>query len=146
MLLPRGLLLLAVTSAACVLAATGATMTVPRADAQSAAAATPTSLEGSWSGSGTVTYPSGGSEAARCKASFRKQSGDRFSMNAVCATPSGKVAQTASLDRLTNNRFSGEFTNTEYGVIGMISITVRGNSLTAALTGGGATASFNLSR
>ena len=104
------------------------------------------SLEGSWSGSGTVTFPSGGTEAARCKASFRRQTDDKFAMNALCATPSGKVVQTAQLERIGGNRFSGEFQNSEYGIVGQINIVVRGNSLSAALNGGGASASLKLSK
>ena len=104
------------------------------------------SLEGSWSGSGTVTFPSGGTEAARCKASFRRESDDKFAMNALCATPSGKVAQTAQLERIGGNRFSGDFQNSEYGIAGQINIVIRGNSLSAALNGGGATASLKLSK
>jgi hypothetical protein len=112
----------------------------PLASAQQA------TLEGSWTGNGTVTFSTGNVEAAKCKASFRRHSTDKFAMNAVCATPSGRVAQTAELNRLTNSRFSGEFQNLEYGVTGNITITVKGNSLTASLDGGGATASFSLSR
>ena len=103
-------------------------------------------LEGSWSGSGTLTYPSGDRESARCKASFRRQGGNNFAMNAVCATPSGRVAQTAELDRVSANRFSGEFHNPDYGVTGTINVTVQGNNLSASLNGGGASASFSLSR
>ncbi len=110
------------------------------------ASAQQATLEGSWSGNGTVTFSTGNVEAAKCKASFRRQSSDTFAMNAVCATPSGRVVQTAELSRLTNTRFSGAFHNAEYGVSGNISITVRGNSLTASLDGGGATASFSLSK
>ena len=108
--------------------------------------AEPASLEGSWSGSGTVTFPSGGKEAARCRASFKRSGSDSYAMNALCATPSGKVAQTAQLDRVTANRFAGAFQNAEYGITGQINIVVRGNSLSAALNGGGATASFSLSK
>ncbi len=104
------------------------------------------SLEGAWSGSGTVTFPSGSSESARCKANFRRNGGEKFAMNAVCATPSGRVAQTAELSRTSGNRFAGEFHNPEYGVTGNINITLRGNSLSASLDGGGASASFNLSK
>ena len=104
------------------------------------------SLEGSWSGNGTVTFPTGGTEAARCRASFRRQSADRFAMNALCATPSGKVAQTAQLERVSGSRFSGEFQNPEYGIAGQINIVVRGNSLNASLSGGGASATLQLSK
>ena len=109
------------------------------------AAETP-SLEGSWSGNGTVTFPSGGTESARCKASFKRQTADRFAMNALCATPSGKVVQTAQLERTSGGRFTGEFQNSEYGITGQINIVVRGNSLNAALSGGGASASLKLSK
>ena len=104
------------------------------------------SLEGSWNGSGTVTFASGASETARCRASFSKRSGDQFAMNAVCASQSGRVAQTAHVQRISATRFAGEFQNAEYGVTGSINITLRGNSLSAALDGGGATASLSLSR
>lgn len=103
-------------------------------------------LEGSWSGSGTVIFPSGASETARCRASFQKRGGDQFAMNAVCASTSGRVAQTAQVQRVSNTRFSGEFYNAEYGVGGSINITLRGNSLSASLDGGGASASLSLSR
>ncbi len=127
------------------LLAAGATLAVLCGAVESATAEN-VSLEGSWSGNGTVTFPSGGTEAARCKASFRRQSDDKFAMNALCATPSGKVAQTAQLQRISANRFSGDFQNSEYGIAGQINIVVRGNSLNAALNGGGATASLKLSK
>ena len=129
----------------CGLLAAGATLAM-LLGAAVAAHAENASLEGSWSGSGTVTFPTGGTEAARCKASFRRQTDDKFSMNALCATPSGKVAQTAQLERIGGNRFSGDFQNSEYGIAGQINIVIRGNSLNAALNGGGASASLKLSK
>jgi len=104
------------------------------------------SLEGSWSGNGTVTFPSGASETARCRAKFQRRGGDTFAMRAVCASPSGRVAQSAQIMRVGGNRYSGEFVNTEYGISGLINIILRGNSLSASLDGGGATARFLLSR
>lgn len=104
------------------------------------------SLEGSWSGGGMVVFPSGERERARCRASFRRQSENRFGMNAVCATASARVAQTAAITRVSGNRFAGEFQNAEYGISGSIRLTVHGNSLSASLNGGGGTAHFELSR
>jgi hypothetical protein len=103
-------------------------------------------LEGSWSGGGTVILPSGGHEKARCRATFRRRSGNSFGMNAVCATASVRVAQTANLVRISANRFSGGFYNSEYNVSGSIAITVHGNRLSASLSAGGGTGHFNLSR
>jgi hypothetical protein len=105
-----------------------------------------TSLSGSWNGSGSVMLPSGATEKARCKATFRKRGASTFAMDAVCASSSAKVTQTASLDQVGPNRFAGDFTNPEFNVSGSINVTLNGNSLSASLRGGGATATFNLSR
>lgn len=103
-------------------------------------------LSGSWRGNGSVVLPSGATEKARCKVSFSKQGAKSYSMNAVCASSSARVAQTASLEQVSANRFAGDFTNSEYGVTGTISLTLSGNSLSANLHGGGASAFFNLNR
>ncbi|MGH8335547.1 MAG: hypothetical protein ACRETL_01690 [Gammaproteobacteria bacterium] len=103
-------------------------------------------LVGSWSGGGSVQLPSGDMERARCKATFHRAGGKSYSMNAVCASSSARVAQTASLQQVSANRFAGDFTNSEYNVSGTISITLSGDSLSAHLDGGGASAHFNLSR
>jgi hypothetical protein len=104
------------------------------------------SLEGSWSGGGTVIFPSGGQEKAHCRATFRRSSGDNFGMSAVCATASVRLAQSAKLVRASANRFTGSFYNSEYNVSGSIAITVHGNRLSASLSAGGGTSHFNLSR
>ncbi len=87
-------------------------------------------LDGSWSGSGRVTLPSGATENARCRATFRRQSGNTFGMSAQCATASVRVAQTAALARVGTNRFAGDFYNAEYAMSGTITITVHGISST----------------
>lgn len=111
-----------------------------------AAPASAEGLTGSWSGSGSVQLPSGDTEKARCKATFHKAGSKSYSMNAVCASSSARVAQTASLEQVSNNKYSGDFNNPDYNVSGTISITLSGDSLSAHLSGGGASAHFNLSR
>ena len=103
-------------------------------------------LDGSWSGSGRFTLPSGATESARCRATFRRQSGNTFGMKAQCATASVRIAQTAALARVGANRFTGDFYNAEYAVSGTITITVQGNKLSASLDGGGGSAFFALSK
>jgi hypothetical protein len=102
-------------------------------------------IAGTWSGSGSVIFPSGSKESARCRATF-SESGNGASMNASCATASARVNQSAELSRVGANRFIGDFHNAEYNISGSIRITVNGNTLSASLTGGGGTASFSLSR
>ena len=49
-------------------------------------------------------------------------------------------------DTRSAGRYIGDFTNAEYGITGSIRITLSGNSLSAALAGGGGSASINLNR
>lgn len=102
-------------------------------------------LDGSWSGGGTVTFPSGAVEKASCRATYRR-AGSGYAMNGVCATPSGRAAQTASLRRVSANRYSGTFHNAEYDISGSITVTVNGNSQSVHLNGSGASASIHLRR
>ena len=104
------------------------------------------SLVGSWAGGGTIVYPSGERERARCRATFRHSGGGSVAMHAVCATASVRVIQNAALSQLTSSTYSGEFTNTEYGISGSIRIRVHGNKLNASLNGGGGSAQFSLNR
>lgn len=103
-------------------------------------------LQGRWAGPGTVILPSGAKEKARCRASFRQATGRSFTMEAVCATASLRVAQTARVQQIGTNRYSGEFFNSDFNLSGIINLTQSGNRLTAALRGGGGTAFFSLSR
>jgi hypothetical protein len=103
-------------------------------------------LDGSWNGSGRITFPSGATESARCRATFRRQSGNTVGMSARCAIASVRVAQTAALARVGANRFTGDFHNPEYAMSGTITITVHGNKLNASLSGGGGSAFFALSK
>lgn len=135
--MPRSVSTLAAASAA--LAAVLLVVAAPAAHAEAG-------IAGSWSGSGSVVLPSGNTEKARCKVSIRREGGKSYGMNAVCASSSARVAQTASVQQVGPNRFSGNFTNTEYNVSGTINLTLNGNSLSASLSGGGGSAFFNLSR
>jgi len=103
-------------------------------------------LEGSWSGGGQIVFPSGETEKARCRASFRRQGSDSYGMSATCATASAKVQQSAEVTRVSGNRYRGEFFNQEFGLSGSIRITVSGNKLNASLSGGGGSAEFALSK
>lgn len=110
------------------------------------AKAEPRGLEGSWSGGGAVHLPNGAQERARCRARYSRASRTTYVVNAVCATPSGRVAQTASLLRTGANSYAGSFYNPEYGVSGSMYVTVRGNTQRVTLTSAAGSASLRLSR
>ena len=103
-------------------------------------------LAGTWSGGGRVTFSTGNSERARCRATFHRQTPRTFGMNALCATPSARASQVAQLQQVSANSFEGRFYNREYDVSGTIRVSVSGKRLTALLRGGGASASLSLSR
>src|SRR5215510_1062908 len=103
------------------------------------------SLEGSWSGGGTVSF-AGGTEQARCRARFSRAGEHSYTVNATCATASGRAAQTATVRQVGSNRYSGRFYNSEYSISGVIAIMVRGSSQVVRLTSDSASAVLNLSR
>jgi hypothetical protein len=104
------------------------------------------SLEGSWSGGGTVSFASGGREQARCRASFSRAGERRYTVNATCATASGKADQTATVRQVGSNRYSGSFYNSEFSISGVIDIVVHGSSQTVRLTSDSGSGLINLSR
>ena len=104
-------------------------------------------LEGSWSGGGEVAFAATGSrERARCRAHYTRRSKDSYAMNATCATASGKAAQTATVHRVGENRYRGNFYNAEYDISGTIFVVVSGNSQSVRLTSASGSAAFRLSR
>jgi hypothetical protein len=104
------------------------------------------SLEGSWSGGGAVSIASGGTEQVRCKARFSRAGEQSYSVNATCATASGRAAQTATVRRVGGNRYSGRFYNSEYSISGVIDIVVHGSSQTVRLISDMGSGVLNLSR
>jgi hypothetical protein len=115
-------------------------------NAQVAKKSSVASLEGWWSGGGTVSFASGGTEQARCRARFSRTGERSYTVNAICATASGKAAQTAKVRQLSNNRYSGRFHNSEYSISGVIDIVVKGSSQTVRLISESGSAILNLSR
>jgi len=113
--------------------------------AQGPTRTTVASLEGSWSGGGTVSF-GGGTEQARCRARFSRAGRQSYTVNATCATASGRAAQTATVRQVGANRYSGRFYNSEYSISGVIDIVVRGSSQIVRLTSDSASAVLNLSR
>jgi len=103
-------------------------------------------LEGAWTGGGTVRFASGAEEQARCRAFYSRRSNAVYVLRATCATASGKAAQSATLQKVGDNRYSGTFYNSEFDISGRIYVILRGSSQSVRLTSGSGSASFRLSR
>lgn len=101
-------------------------------------------LTGSWSGGGTVTFAGGNRERARCRVRYSSQAGGMYSLTGVCATDTGRVEQTATLRKTGANTYAGNFLNPEFGVSGVIRVTVSGNSQTATINSDGGSAQLTL--
>jgi hypothetical protein len=103
-------------------------------------------LEGTWSGGGSVAFASGSREQARCRAHYSRASKNSYRVNATCATASGKAAQTATVHKIGENKYSGNFHNPDYDITGTISVIVNGNSQSVRLTSSSGWAHIRLSR
>ncbi|MCB1521073.1 MAG: hypothetical protein KDJ37_10940 [Hyphomicrobiaceae bacterium] len=103
------------------------------------------SLSGSWAGSGSVRYGDT-RERASCRARYSRIGGTSYTMNAQCATPSGRVDQSATLNRVGKNRYAGSFYNSQFGVTGSIFVVLRGRSMSVSLSSAGGTGSFKMRR
>jgi hypothetical protein len=106
----------------------------------------PVGLEGSWSGGGTVSFASGSVERARCRAHYRRAGSTGYTVDATCATASGRASQTASVRQVGENKYAGSFYNSEYGISGVISVVVHGRSQTVQLRSDSGSAVISLSR
>jgi hypothetical protein len=108
--------------------------------------AQPANLEGSWSGGGVVSFASGATERARCRARYSRRSPTTYALTATCATASGRATQSARVRRVSGNSYQGSFYNSEYNLSGTIHVVVRGNSQNVHLSSGAGSASLHLSR
>jgi len=104
-----------------------------------------TSLAGSWSGGGWVSFANGAKEKARCNAHY-SGGGGSYTVTATCATSSGKASQTAKVYRVSSSSYRGSFFNSEYNVRGSISVRVNGKSQSVSLSGDGTSAQLSLKR
>jgi hypothetical protein len=103
-------------------------------------------LEGSWSGGGSVSFTSGSTERARCRAHYRRAGSTSYTLNATCATASARASQTATVRQVGENRYAGSFYNSEYSISGVINVVVHGRSQTVRLNSDSGSAVINLSR
>ena len=110
------------------------------------AAAQSASLEGSWSGGGPVTFATGAREQARCRAHYRRRSNDGYVVKTICATASARAEQTTTLHKIADNRYTGNFYNSDYGISGTVYVIVRGNTQSVKVLSSAGSASLTFSR
>ena len=72
----------------------------------SRAEATPASIEGSWRGSGIVTYRNG-ADNVQCRVRYTRLTAKSFAVSSQCATESGRYDLTGRVVNVGGNRYTG---------------------------------------
>ncbi len=101
-------------------------------------------IEDTWSGSGTANPKNGKAESIRCKVTYRRESPKVVGVNALCATSSNKFRQTGSLLQVNDNRFVGDFHNSQFDVSGRLNVTLSGSSQSVSFTSPRGTGTMSL--
>jgi len=74
--------------------------------AVTAAQAAPATIEGSWHGSGIVSYPKR-AERVECRVRYTPATAQRYLVSSQCATDNGRYDLTGTVTRVGGNRYSG---------------------------------------
>jgi hypothetical protein len=99
-------------------------------------------MQGSWAGTGSITFEGGQSERLRCNARYSGgRNGDSLGLNLRCASPSARVDLSGRLSH-RDGRVSGSWSETSYGAQGtaygrstLNNVSLRlGGSITGAMT------------
>lgn len=102
-------------------------------------------LSGTWSGSGSVSPKDGKTEAVRCKVTYSPE-GAAIGVAATCASSSTTIRQTGSLTKVSDNKYVGDFYNSDYDISGRVRVSVSGSSQTVTFSSPRGSGSLSLSR
>ncbi len=105
--------------------------------------AAPPTLEGYWTGEGTVSYK-GSVDQVRCRVRYKKAGSKSFTYNSTCATENGRYELTGRISRTGGNRYTGSVTGDNSKQTGKVLLLQRGNRLTVTVTSGKGSAKISL--
>jgi len=114
--------------------------------AAGAVGANAASVEGSWSGSGTVRLKTGQVEPIRCRIKYEASTGRTFVMTVNCAHANGTFKQSGRIVKKSSSRYTGSLYSKDYGVSGNITISVNGRSQTLSAKSAKGTARIKLNK
>ncbi len=116
-------------------AAAAAVLLLSTAGSASAAATSElTGLEGSWGGSGAVTFDGGSKESLRCNG-YYKGEGEALSMVIKCASPGGAKIELRSQLTANNGAVTGIWEERTYNATGSIKGSSEPGALKVAIDG-----------
>jgi hypothetical protein len=112
--------------------AAGSLLGVPTLSAAGAFA----SLNGSWSGSGSIRLDDGRSEALKCRAYYTPKGDDRLGLALRCASHASKIELRAQLTA-SGSRVAGHWEERTFNASGTVAGHASGNHMKLAIVGGG---------
>jgi len=102
------------------------------------------SLNGRWSGTGTIHQQGGSAESIRCNANYSSQNGNNLNVQLRCASDSYNFDLSGSVS--TDGRsLHGQWTENSRGIGGGISGVVHGDRMQMHIDGAGFSASLGIS-
>lgn len=113
---------------------------------QSADIAKAASIEGSWSGGGTVKLTSGGVEKVRCRIRYEKGTGRTFVIHVTCSHANGSFRVSGRVVKLSASSYSGSLYSDQYSVSGDVGIRVNGTRQTVTAKSSKGTATVSLTK
>lgn len=101
------------------------------------------SLNGAWSGSGSVKFAGGQSEPIKCKLYYNPKGGTEVALALRCASTSAKIEMRANLI-YSGGSVSGTWEERSYNASGNITGKAGGNTLNMHIEGGGLTGAMHV--
>lgn len=109
------------------------------------AQAAPATLEGNWSGSGTISHRRS-VDPVHCRVSYTRSGSKTFTFTSTCATDTGRYELAGSVASSGGNRYTGSVFSGEHHESGKVLLFQRGNSLSVTVTSRRGSAKLALSR
>jgi len=111
--------------------------------ALTSARAAPATIEGSWRGSGIVTYRNG-ADNVQCRVRYTRMTAKSFAVSSQCATKSGRYELTGRVVNVGGNRYTGWVQQGNQS--GRVSLVQHGNRLSVTVTSRQGLARLSLAR
>jgi hypothetical protein len=115
------------------------------AAAVTAAQAAPATIEGSWKGSGIVTYRNG-ADNVQCRVRYTRATAKSFAVSSQCATTSGHYELSGRVISVGENRYTGWVQSTQNNQGGRVTLVQHGNRVAVTVTSRRGSAKLTLAR
>jgi hypothetical protein len=113
--------------------------------AVTAAHAAPATIEGSWKGSGIVSYRNG-ADNVQCRVRYTRATAKSFAVSSQCATTSGHYELSGRVISVGGNRYTGWVQSAQNNQGGRVTLVQHGNRLAVTVTSRRGSAKLTLAR